>query len=259
VGKLDRGRRFDILRRDGFRCRYCGVQSGEAELHVDHLRPRAEGGTDHPSNLVTACAECNGGKRAKLVEADSPAGWQSLVGRSFSWRSGDGAVAGNGVILADQGHGYYLVEYLAPASKRGHRIAHLSTMHEQDWSLSPTLALTEAVPDGAPPKLRAIGNGVARHSMMRVLQQLEKGEATVSELRAATGLSQPSVSLALTRLEGLGEALRIGKRGQAELWRGGGSEDGSEDAEAGGDGDASRAGAGGAAAAAGGDAGGGAA
>jgi hypothetical protein len=93
----------------------------------------------------------------------------------------------------------------------------------------------------------------------KVREALAEGPATVKEVQARTGLSQPAVSGALTTLEAEARALRIGKRGQAELWRGGGSEDGSEDAEAGGDGDASRTGAGGAAAAAGGDAGGGAA
>lgn len=55
--------RFEILKRDGFRCRYCGATSvGGAVLHVDHVRPESDGGDDSPGNLVTACAVCNGGK-----------------------------------------------------------------------------------------------------------------------------------------------------------------------------------------------------
>jgi hypothetical protein len=58
--------RFLILRRDGFRCRYCGGTSAEARLHVDHVIPRAAGGSNDPENLVTACARCNIGKGAML-------------------------------------------------------------------------------------------------------------------------------------------------------------------------------------------------
>lgn len=31
-------------------------------LHVDHVLPKALGGADDPSNLVTACKDCNSGK-----------------------------------------------------------------------------------------------------------------------------------------------------------------------------------------------------
>ncbi|MER6976023.1 HNH endonuclease [Streptomyces carpinensis] len=54
--------RFEVLRRDGFRCRYCGTTAADAELTVDHVTPVALGGTDDRSNLVTACGPCNNGK-----------------------------------------------------------------------------------------------------------------------------------------------------------------------------------------------------
>jgi hypothetical protein len=57
----------------------------------------------------------------------------------------------------------------------------------------------------------------------KVRTALAEGPATVKELQAKTGLSQPAVSLALTTLELAHGALRIGKRGQAELWRSGGN------------------------------------
>jgi 5-methylcytosine-specific restriction endonuclease McrA len=57
-------RRFEVLMRSGFRCVYCGRPAGEVELHVDHVTPKARGGTDNPANLVAACAECNFGKGA---------------------------------------------------------------------------------------------------------------------------------------------------------------------------------------------------
>jgi 5-methylcytosine-specific restriction endonuclease McrA len=47
--------RLRILRRDAYRCHYCG----QAANTVDHVIPKAKGGTDDPSNLVAACARCN--------------------------------------------------------------------------------------------------------------------------------------------------------------------------------------------------------
>lgn len=54
--------RFEILRRDGHRCRYCGSSAPDVELAVDHVVPRALGGGNDPANLATACVSCNGGK-----------------------------------------------------------------------------------------------------------------------------------------------------------------------------------------------------
>lgn len=56
--------RFEIFRRDGFACRYCGGKAEDSELHVDHVVPESLGGGDEASNLVTACADCNRGKAA---------------------------------------------------------------------------------------------------------------------------------------------------------------------------------------------------
>lgn len=54
--------RFEVLRRDGFACRYCGAKAPHVELTVDHVTPRALGGTDTADNLVAACQPCNAGK-----------------------------------------------------------------------------------------------------------------------------------------------------------------------------------------------------
>ena len=54
--------RFEIFKRDGFRCTYCGTSPVERPLHVDHVEPKSKGGGDDAANLVTACADCNLGK-----------------------------------------------------------------------------------------------------------------------------------------------------------------------------------------------------
>lgn len=60
---------FLILRRDNFQCIYCGLSSIEdsSELHVDHITPRAKGGTSKAGNLVTSCKKCNLEKGARLL------------------------------------------------------------------------------------------------------------------------------------------------------------------------------------------------
>lgn len=54
--------RAQIMERDGFRCRRCGVTPDHAELRVDHIVPVAKGGTADSSNLQTLCHDCNAGK-----------------------------------------------------------------------------------------------------------------------------------------------------------------------------------------------------
>ena len=53
--------RFQVFKRDRFTCQYCG-RSG-VELEVDHIQPLASGGTNDLDNLITACKDCNRGKR----------------------------------------------------------------------------------------------------------------------------------------------------------------------------------------------------
>lgn len=61
---ISRRLRFEILKRDGFRCVYCGADASTVQLHADHVHPRILGGQTVASNLVTACGPCNGGKWA---------------------------------------------------------------------------------------------------------------------------------------------------------------------------------------------------
>lgn len=62
------GLRFNVFMRDGFRCQYCGrsAQDG-AVLNADHIHPESQGGQTTMDNLITACWECNNGKRAKVL------------------------------------------------------------------------------------------------------------------------------------------------------------------------------------------------
>lgn len=61
--------RFEVLKRDGFRCVYCGRSAPDVRLEIDHIVPVVEGGGNEPSNLVTACEDCNSGKGARPLGA----------------------------------------------------------------------------------------------------------------------------------------------------------------------------------------------
>lgn len=55
--------RFEVFKRDGFRCAYCGKTPPSVVLEVDHIDPKSKGGKDDINNLITACFDCNRGKK----------------------------------------------------------------------------------------------------------------------------------------------------------------------------------------------------
>ena len=64
-------RRNEILERNGFTCHQCGAGAGDPDpfnpqrkvrLHVDHIIPLTQGGTDDDDNLRTLCSSCNQGR-----------------------------------------------------------------------------------------------------------------------------------------------------------------------------------------------------
>jgi len=53
--------RYAIYARDGYCCLYCQCDVTD-DPTLDHVIPRASDGPSRPSNLVTACRECNAAK-----------------------------------------------------------------------------------------------------------------------------------------------------------------------------------------------------
>ncbi len=51
--------KLNILRRDKFICQYCGKQGTKADMNVDHVVPKAQGGKTTWLNLVASCMICN--------------------------------------------------------------------------------------------------------------------------------------------------------------------------------------------------------
>ena len=70
VGGFTPSLRYDILKRDNFKCVICGrtPKKDGITLHVDHIIPVSKGGKTEPENLRTLCSICNLGKSDKYDE-----------------------------------------------------------------------------------------------------------------------------------------------------------------------------------------------
>lgn len=65
---LSKGTRYDVLKRDNFKCVLCGRSPAvdpKIILHIDHIIPKSKGGDNKPANLQTLCSDCNWGKATK--------------------------------------------------------------------------------------------------------------------------------------------------------------------------------------------------
>lgn len=61
--------RFEIFKRDGFTCSYCGRTPPAVTLQVDHILAVSKGGSSEPENLCTSCHECNIGKSNRPLDS----------------------------------------------------------------------------------------------------------------------------------------------------------------------------------------------
>lgn len=54
--------RFEVFKRDSFKCQYCGSSAPDVVLEIDHIKPISKGGNNQITNLITSCFSCNRGK-----------------------------------------------------------------------------------------------------------------------------------------------------------------------------------------------------
>jgi 5-methylcytosine-specific restriction endonuclease McrA len=57
--------RFNIYKRDEYKCGYCGSKDS---LTLDHVIPKSKGGPNSWKNLITCCMKCNVTKGDKSLE-----------------------------------------------------------------------------------------------------------------------------------------------------------------------------------------------
>lgn len=62
--------RVAIYLRDSLRCVYCRIpRDAGRRFSLDHVVPFVAGGSDAPTNLVTACQKCNSSKKDLSLDA----------------------------------------------------------------------------------------------------------------------------------------------------------------------------------------------
>jgi Zn-finger protein len=65
----DPEKRIEILKRDNYKCFYCLCELREKDFYLNHIEPKAKGGHDWKSNLVSSCRTCNMVKNSDNVDA----------------------------------------------------------------------------------------------------------------------------------------------------------------------------------------------
>lgn len=130
---LSKRLRFEIFKRDGFKCLYCGATPAQKAMRVDHVKPVVAGGGDEPTNLVTSCFDCNAGKGpVSLEHQQHAAGFATAADKEHAaqiraWLAVQKEIEAARVEVADE-----LAEkweyYLGPISQQAYdRLPRLST------------------------------------------------------------------------------------------------------------------------------------
>lgn len=88
----------DLYDRDRYLCAYCGHKFPKAKLSKDHVIPKAQGGKDTWTNLVTACQPCN---QKKDDRTPQEAGMELLY-VPYTPSKAESLILSNRHILADQ-------------------------------------------------------------------------------------------------------------------------------------------------------------
>lgn len=124
-GSIGKKLRFEVFKRDGFTCQYCGA-TPPALLEVDHINPVAAGGDDDPDNLITACFDCNRGKGAVPLDVVP----QSLDERAAEVAEREAQLAAFGAIMEAarqrlEDDAWTIAEMLSPGASEGYSTANL--------------------------------------------------------------------------------------------------------------------------------------
>lgn len=93
---ISRALKERITAEAGYRCGYCLTDQrvSGAQMHIEHLIPRARGGGSEPANLWLSCAWCNSYKGTQTEALDPDTGDRGTTpmpigsGHCTQWRVG---------------------------------------------------------------------------------------------------------------------------------------------------------------------------
>ena len=100
--------RRELYHRDGGLCLYCGRALSYAQMQIEHIVPRAQGGAHGWTNVVSTCEPCN---RYKNDRTPEQAGMK-LLALPYEPNLAEWLILANRRILADQ---QAFLERLAPS------------------------------------------------------------------------------------------------------------------------------------------------
>jgi len=152
--------RFEVLKRDGFKCHYCGITSAAEVLVVDHVVPVAEGGTTEAANLVTACIPCNGGKSSVPLDKsdlDEPTPTDAMIEHAEQMRAYLAAVREREAVVEE------LADYVR--EEWGKRVGYLN----EDTRVAISFAVQKVGIDRALEAIAAVARSAASGSHGRLL------------------------------------------------------------------------------------------
>lgn len=106
--------RIRVMKRDRFRCTYCGVPGTDAELEIDHIIPVSKGGSNHMSNLTTSCRKCNQSKgNKKIMPKEINHTPDSIIGMWAVVPSDDSEWAMTGFVRSKINDDLYLIQAIS--------------------------------------------------------------------------------------------------------------------------------------------------
>lgn len=65
---LNRKTKQEVLKRDNYKCRYCGAKLDDDTAQFDHILPLSRGGMDDTSNIAACCPTCNTSKANRIIQ-----------------------------------------------------------------------------------------------------------------------------------------------------------------------------------------------
>lgn len=68
---INKDLRHFIFYRDRGRCSYCGMEIRKRFMHIDHIVPVCEGGTNNRCNLTVSCSKCNLKKGGTRLDSEA--------------------------------------------------------------------------------------------------------------------------------------------------------------------------------------------
>lgn len=155
--------RAAVFQRDGSKCAYCGKAGKPVKLELDHVVPKASGGTDRYDNLVVACHDCNQQKANQSLKAFLKRRHQKLAAIRAKLGKELAPATHLNVILPRllqelRNAGWHVVEHGAATTAAGRRICGIEKSHHGDAAVTGCPASLRWMPD-QPIRIKATGRG----------------------------------------------------------------------------------------------------